>query len=99
MIVDQAVRGLLLVGAALVFGAAIRVLAHTRRASRRGSIMAMFPTLLCWSVFEVGALLRWELDVLQWISRLGVISLLTTFLYQLWLTDYAESVEKRMTSE
>lgn len=94
--IDQAARAVLLAGLIAALVVAVVVLGRTVRHSRRGSIWSMIPTLTIWTVFETGALLRWNIDLLRWLSRLGVIAIAATFLYQLWSIDYAEQAEKRI---
>ena len=94
--IDQLARAVLLGGLVAATGYAVTVLQRTVRASRRGSIAAMFPTLGVWILFEVGALAGWNLELLRWLSRLGVISLTCTLLFQLWSIDYAEHAERQI---
>ncbi len=94
MMIDQLARGVLLLMLAMTFGVWVQVLRRTRRPSRRGSIWAMFPTLILWLVFEVVVMIGGDIGVARWLSRLGVISLTATILYQLWSIDYAEHTEQ-----
>lgn len=94
--IDQAARAVLLVFIIAAAIVSIQVYRRAWRPSRRGSILAMWPTLAIWGLFEAGALLSWDIDLLRWLSRLGVIALCTSFLYQLWSIDYAERIEQAM---
>jgi hypothetical protein len=95
--IDNPVRLFLLLLMVAVLVVAVIVLRRTRRPSRRGSIWAMIPTLIIWIVFEVWLLAGGSIVAAQWLSRLGVIGIATSFLYQLWSIDYSEHIEKRIT--
>lgn len=92
--IEQATRIVLLAGLAATAVFALVVYLRTKRPSRRGSVAAMFPPIIIWTVFETGALYNWDINALRWISRIGVVAIFTSFLYQLWSIDYAEHTER-----
>jgi hypothetical protein len=97
--IDSLVRSVLTVGIAATGIYAVVVYRHTWRSSRRGSIVAMAPTLTIWFAFEVSLLADWSFDLSIWLSRLGVVSIVATLLFQLWSIDYTERVERRLRDE
>lgn len=94
--IDQVARGLLLTGLTGVAVFAAIVYQRIKRHSRRSSILAMAPTLTIWILFEISVLHDWSFTLSLWLSRLGVISLIGTFMHQLWSIDYTEHIEQRM---
>lgn len=93
---DDIARAFLLTGLAATLAVAIETLRHTVRTSRRGAIWAMIPTLTLWIVFEISALAGVDIVWLQWLSRVGVIGIVASFLHQLWSIRYAEEAENRV---
>ncbi len=80
----------------VVIVVAVVVLRRTRRPSRRGAVIAMFPTLGVWLFFELWLLAGLDLEAARWVSRVGVVSLAATLTYQLWSINYAEQAEEEV---
>ncbi len=61
----------------------------------------MAPATGLWLWFEINALIGARLvdgamRFPVWLSRLAVFATIATFLYQLWLINYAESTERQI---
>jgi hypothetical protein len=91
---DTIARSALLAGLIAVSVLAWQVRRRAKRPSRRGSITAMAPALVAWIVFEAWLLAGGDLVIARWLSRIGLISVISTLLYQLWSIDYAERSEE-----